>query len=354
MDAPKHGSTDTTGDLPAYLKKWGDHLLILRGMSPKSVTAYQQYVIEFFRWYGAYRESQAQLQGGSGGDGADPPGRSYHISEISRKDIEKYLEHLYFDAGNANSTRKVKLITLGSFWRWLLYEEYVAVDATHGIPSPIVRTRLIQSFTREEVLRMFKKVDIYSAMGIRDAAALILMAFAGLRVGEMCALRMEDLVDDGDYVRVRIPEDIGKKGSSRVVDLWKAPSVFLRQWLTMRIAAGAKNTSHVMVSFRQGDIMTGNPLHPRQVDRLVKNYADAAGIKKTRITSHMFRATHASDLRYIRGYDIAAIAHRLGHKNISTTDRYLPQRGRLKKEYPSLRDYWREWETVWPGGMDAE
>lgn len=329
-------------------KRWGEHLLVLRGMSKKSVAAYDNYILEFFDWY---RREAGKIQGKAAGAVA---GGSDLVKRTSRQDIERYLEHLFYDLQNSNSTRKVKLITLRSFFRWLMYEGHIPADVTAGIPAPIVRTRLIQSFTQEEVLRMFRKVDIYSGMGLRDNCILILLAFAGLRVGELCGLRMEDLVDDGDYIHIQIPEDIGKKGSTRVVDLWKAPSVFVRQWMSLRVSYGAGVGSPVFVSFQKGDKIAGNPLTPRSIDRLVKKYAVAAKVRKPRITSHMFRATHASDLRYIKGYDIAAIAERLGHKNISTTDRYLPRRGRLKKEHRSLREYWLEWEKIWVGDSYAE
>ncbi len=321
------------------LKRWGEHMLILRGMSRKSVAAYTQYLLEFINWYESFA-----------GPGQ---GRKIVFKKVTRPDIERYMEHLFYNVGNSNSTRKTKLITIRSFWRWLQYEGFVEEDVTYGIPTPIVRIKLIQSFTRREILRIFRQVDIYSAKGMRDNALLILLAFAGLRVGELCGLRIGDLADDGEYINVHIPEDLGKKGSSRVVELWKAPSVFVRQWVAMRVSTGATTGSAVFVSFRRGDKPTGRPLVPRSVDRIVKTHAEAAQVRKPAVTSHMFRATHASDLRAIKGYDIAAIAERLGHRNISTTDRYLPQRGRLKKEYRSLREYWREWEQIWTGVPDG-
>ncbi len=67
----------------------------------------------------------------------------------------------------------------------------------------------------------------------------------------------------------------------------------------------------------------------------------------------MFRASHAQDLRHVEGYDIAAIADRLGHKNISTTDQYLPKRRRVGRKHRSLRDYWIEWERLWTGEMNG-
>ncbi len=355
--------------LADYLKQWGEHLLILRGLNQKSVAAYRNYIVEFFTWYERYRREQAagaveKAPRGRGrprsrslygcsidtGQTVDTAGTGWSMGDISRKDIETYLEHLFFEKNNSNATRKLKLICLASWWRWLLYEGYVQADATYGIPSPIVRSKMVQTFNQNEVLRMFRQVDIYSAMGMRDATILIFMAFGGLRVGELCGLCLGDITDDGDYIVVNIHEDIAKRGSHRRVDLWKAPSVIVRQWISIQVAAGGNPSTPLLMSFRPGDQMTGKPLTTAMVDKIVKKYADVAGIRKPRICCHMFRATHASDLRFIRGYDIAAIAARLGHANISTTDRYLPHRGRLKKEYRSLREYWIEFEKTWTTG----
>ena len=64
----------------------------------------------------------------------------------------------------------------------------------------------------------------------------------------------------------------------------------------------------------------------------------------------MLRATHIEDLRRIRGYDTAAIAMRVGHKDISTTGRYMPDRERIQKIYPSLHVYWKDFIHVMSKG----
>lgn len=318
------------------LKKWGDHMMILRGMKPLSVGKYGAYITEFFKWYGKKN------------------GKTYKIGDITRQDIEHFLEYLFYERSNSNYTRKTKLIALRSFWQWLLYAEQVPKDITHLLPTPIVRQKLLQTYTKEDILRIFRQIDIHTAKGLRDSVIFILLAFTGLRIGELISLRIGDLSDDGDHIRVQITEDIGKKGSSRVVDLWKAPSIFVRQWLSLRLSCGAGVGSSLLCSVTLQDVLTGRALGKEQVGALIKKYARAAGIRKAQITSHMFRATHASDLRHIRGYDIAAIAERLGHRNIATTDRYLPSRDRLKKEYKSLRQYWIDWEKIWIGEADGQ
>ena len=73
----------------------------------------------------------------------------------------------------------------------------------------------------------------------------------------------------------------------------------------------------------------------------------AANIRKAKMHPHMFRATHCSDLRHIRGYDLPAIAERIGHKRIDTTDLYIPKRERIHKEYASLAAYWSDFHKVW-------
>lgn len=312
------------------LEQWSRHLVILRGLSPVSVEKYSGIIVEFFDWYKTARP---------GGLPAD----------VGRKDIEGYLKYLFFTRKNTNMTRRTKITALSMFWKFLVYEGISKEDVTAQIPKPKVHKRFVQYFTQPEVLRFFRQVDIYSEKGIRDACILILFVFCGLRVGELCGLRLNDVVDDGDYIDIQVPDDIGKQGSSRTVDLWKSPSVFIRQWVQIRLSQGATGTSSLLVSYRKGGVCMGNPLIATDISRLIKVLGEKAGIRKARIHAHMFRATHGSDLRNIRGYDICAIADRLGHKNISTTDTYLPKRNRISKEYRSLREYWLEWESIWTG-----
>ena len=296
----------------------------------KHKTAHPPVIIEFFNWYKKRNET-------------------FLLPDISRKDVEKYLKYLFYQKNNSNATRRTRMTAISMFWKFLAYEDIVEQDITAQIPKPRIHKKFIQDFTQQEVLKFFQQVDIYSEKGTRDACILILLAFCGLRVGEIHKLRLNDVVDDGIYVTIQIPDDIGKQGSSRAVDLWKSPSVFIRQWINIRLSYKATGKSKVFVTYRREDRCVGNPMTPKDIDRLVKKLGKAAGIRKHRIHCHMFRATHGSNLRCIKGYDIAAIAGRLGHKYISTTDAYLPGRKRITKYYRNLREYWIEWEKIWTG-----
>lgn len=313
------------------LDRWQRHMRILRALSEDSCKAYRAKVDEFLSW-------------------ASESGRPADPRQVNRKDIEAWLEHLFY-RGNSNATRAAKTTALQHLFRWLVYEGEVDKDITEDIPKPKVRRTFVQKYTKGEIYRFFGQCDITTSKGLRDVAILIMMAFAGLRDGEVCNLAIADLVDDGQRIDVNIVKT--KKDSFRTVYLWKAPSIIVREWLTIRLSHGAGPSDPLFVSFRKGDQCQGKSLKQSDIDHLVKALAKQAQIRKARITPHMFRATHISDLRHIRGYDIAAIAERVGHKQISTTDRYIPSRGRIHREYPSLAAYWNDFTKVWSSeGLD--
>ncbi len=316
--------------LEGYLEGFGNHLKILQALSDKSVTAYCEKVEEFFRW----KKNSILTPPVTGGD------------MITRQDIEGYLEWCFY-RGNVNQTRFTKLIALQKFFRYLVYEGVIEKDITAMIPRPRIFKKFVQKFTKNDVLGFFKAIDILTEQGLRDAVVFILAAFCGLRVNEIIKLTLNDIIDEDGFITVNIQET--KHKSSRSVYLWKVPSVLFRKWFSVRMSHGAGAEDPLLVQYyKSGRPRDGyHGLSAVSIHMIIQKYARKAGIRKPRVHVHMFRATHASDLRYIKGYDIAAIAERLGHKNISSTDRYLPSRDRIHREYRSLAEYWYEFATIW-------
>jgi site-specific recombinase XerD len=311
--------------LPAYLSGFQRNLRILHGLDPKSISAYTRFVEVFFEW----------LENNS---------LSERVEDITRKDLEGYLEWAYYK-GNTNATRKTKLGALRRFFTYLVYEGVIKEDLAAMIPRPKIHKKCVQKFCKDEVLKLMSAVDITSEKGIRDICILILAAFCGLRIAEITGITLGDIIDDGRSLDVAVT---GKFQKTRVVYLWKAPAECIRRLIIIRITQGAKEMDPLFMSYdRKTRKLSGGRLAAGILGTILRRYADKAKIKKPRLNMHMFRATHASDLRAIKGYDIAAIAERLGHSNISTTDRYLPARGRIHRIYPSLSAYWSEFIYLW-------
>ena len=317
------------------------HLKILQALSDISVRSYLRKVEEFFGWYTEKRLPGAMpfLDG---------------LGQITRQDVESYLEWCFY-RGNNNHTRLTKLIALKKYFRYLVYEGAIKEDITAIIPHPKVSRRFVQKFSKEDVLNFFRAINITTEKGIRDAVIIILAAFCGMRISEIINLNLNDIVDDGKTLDINVIES--KHNSNRVVYLWKSPAVFIRKWLSIRMSQGAKSSDPFLISYAKNHACAGGNkrMTPVGIDQnVVKMYAEKASIRKPRIHIHMFRATHISDLRSIRGYDIAAIAQRAGHRHISSTDRYMPSRDRIHREYHSLAEYWHEFPTLWTKKEEKE
>ena len=262
---------------------------------------------------------------------------------ITRKDIEDYLEHCFYQ-GNSNETRLTKLVAIRKFVRYLLYRGLITEDPSALIPKPKIKRRFIQRFTQAEIMRIFSAIDLHTEKAFRDFVIIMVAAFAGPRLDEILSLTLEDVVDAGKSLDLHF---IGKFEKERQVYLWKVPSDILRIWLAIRISHRARPSDPLFVSYCRGSVPKGRRLTHSAVDLMLKARARAASVRKPKVSMHMLRATHASDLRHIHGYDTSAIAERLGHESIATTDRYMPSRERIHRIYPSLAAYWEDFATLW-------
>ena len=308
-----------------HLPDFERHLRVLDGVQESSARVYTAKLREFTTWLLTSNRS------------ADP-------AAITPRDIEDFLEHCFY-IGNSNETRLTKFTAIGKFVRYLLYKGLIASDPTAHIPRPRIKRRFVQKFTRTEIMRIFTAIDLRTEKAFRDFAIIMVAAFAGPRLDEILSLRLEDVIEDGASLDLHF---VGKFEKERQVYLWKIPSDVLRVWLSIRLAHRARASDPLFISyFRGGSRPRLRRLTHSAVDAMLKSRASSAGVRKPKITMHMLRATHASDLRHIHGYDTPAIAERLGHESIATTDRYMPSRERIHKIYPSLAAYWEEFTTLW-------
>ncbi len=299
------------------------HLKILKGLATSSVKAYRRHVEEFLAW----REGNA------------------HDGLVTREDIEGYLQWCFY-RGNSNVTRVTKIAALQSYFRYLVYNGTLTEDPTALLLKPRTTRPFIQTFNRDEILRMFAVCDISTAKGLRDAVFLILGAFAGFRVSEITNFNIEQIQDDGKEINLAIPKT--KHGAGRSVYLWKAPGLLVRQLLAARLQEGAITGDPLLVSFYKGGRPRGNErLYTKSANMLLKTLAKRAKIRKPSIKVHLLRSCHASDLQAVKGYTMPAIMERMGWKNLETAARYLVRRERINKEYSSLHAYWRDFSGVW-------
>ena len=145
---------------------------------------------------------------------------------------------------------------------------------------------------------------------VRDAAMFELLYSSGLRVGELVALDVSDLNDEG-LVRVRR----GKGGRGRVAPVGSAARTALQKWRTVRAGfPGASESSALFLS------RNGSRLGARSVQGRLTEWAKRAGMPG-RISPHVLRHSCASHFLQSSG-DLRATQELLGHRDISATQVY--------------------------------
>lgn len=238
------------------------------------------------------------------------------IADVRAEDLQRYQGGLYAATKRngrpyAASTIQTKLVAVKTFFRFLVRRKALLFDPSAQLELPRVEKRLPRSvLTETEAHRIVTAPRGRSPLVLRDRAILETLYGTGMRVGELIKLRPEDVDTEGQLVR--IIEGKGRK--DRNVPLTTAAARAIAAYLT-----------HGRPSLRQREpwlflAERGKRLHRARVGGFVKAWAKAAGVKKN-VSCHTFRHSMATHL--LRGRaDIRQIQALLGHRSLSTTERY--------------------------------
>lgn len=189
-----------------------------------------------------------------------------------------------------------------------------------GTPIRLGRPRQPQllpqtTLTEAEVARL-----ISACRTKRQRAIFALLAYSGIRNLELCQLRIRDLDQGNQVLRVHGTKTYRDRAIAVAPPCLAVLNDYLRTYT-------AKDSDLLFLTERRG-----RELEPQDLRKLVKAIATRAGIEK-RVHPHLFRHSLATNL-LDRGSGVLAIKEQLGHVNLSTTMRYLHSMpGRLQAEY---------------------
>jgi integrase/recombinase XerD len=175
------------------------------------------------------------------------------------------------------------------------------------------------------VNRLLRQPDVTSVAGLRDKAMIEILYSSGLRVSELCGLKIADVQMEAGYLRC-----IGKGNKERLVPIGKAALEVVRQYVqnSRPEILGERPSIYLFPS------RTGKSINRFNFWKTLKMYGQKAGLRKA-LSPHMLRhsfATHLLD----GGADLRSVQIMLGHADISTTQIYTHVvEGRLKQVYKS-------------------
>ena len=227
----------------------------------------------------------------------------YHCSpdRLDGAQVKAWLLHRITERHLAYTTVNQAVCALKFFFDTVLGRRAEAIT----IPYAHTPQRRPEILSREELARLFE-----AATNLRTRTLLMTAYAAGLRVSEVCALRVADIDSAPDRMCIRVVA--GKGGKDRYTllspSLLEALRVYWRickprDWLFPRATDAAR------------------PFDVSSAQRAYYRARDRAGITKTggiHTLRHAF-ATHLLEA----GVDLATLAKLLGHGHLSTTQRYL-------------------------------
>ena len=210
---------------------------------------------------------------------------------------------------------KRKFSSLSSYFIFLLDRKTIKNNPLNGIFTPKVPKALPEILTTEEINKVFFQSENTDneLLGLRDRCILEMLYSSGLRVSELCNLKVNNIQFDLDLIRF-----FGKGNKERMIPL----TYYARKWLERYLTQSRRILSERSTKGSKFVFLSNNglPLTRAAVWQSVKKYINKAAIPK-KISPHTFRhsfATHLVD----GGANLVEVQALLGHADISTTEIY--------------------------------
>ena len=302
----------------AFVLSFLQYLQTEAGASVYTQRNYRQALTEFIQWYTKDRNKSPDWLG------------------LKKLDFRGYLRFL----GRGNYSRsaiQLRFSALRSFYKHMISRGKIDASPIKEITLPKKEKRLPQFLTPEQMialleapLREFEAAkendeepdSVDPGPYLRDSAVLEVIYSCGLRISELCGLRVMDLDTKQRLVRV-----YGKGKKERQLPIGEpALNAIDRYW-----AALEHPPTEEMPVFlaNENDL---KPIYPRIVQLRLKHYLEIAGLDP-KLTPHKLRHSYATHLLNA-GADLRSVQELLGHENLVTTQVYTHlTTDRLKKAY---------------------
>lgn len=306
-----------------WIDQFARHLTTDRGSSAYTVRNYSQTLGEFHQWHQKERQS--------------PP----EWASLQRDDFRAYLRSL----GRNNLSRaaiQLRFSALRTFYKFLVRRGVLESSPIKNLSLPKLEKRLPRFLTMAQledllkaplraVVRSGESADtakrkrgrpVEAAVPERDVAILETIYSCGLRISELCGMRVEDIDWNEQLVRVR-----GKGKKERQVPIGAPALRAIEGYWALLPKRPSASEPVFLRSAKSAD-----PMQPRTFQARLKGYLETAGLDP-KLTPHKLRHSYATHL-LDAGADLRSVQELLGHAHLVTTQVYTHvTTERLKKAY---------------------
>ena len=281
------------------LQRYINYLRYERNASPHTIRNYESDLLQF-RDYLKDGDRDAKVD----------------VAAVDALRIRGFLSQL-FEREKKKSSIGRKLAAVRAFYKFLAKEGVIAANPAVTVSTPKLDKTLPRIMTEEEMgnflNRVAEAVPKGEPMMRRDRAIMELLYASGLRVSELTGLDLRSINYGDGMLLVR-----GKGRKERIVPFGSKAKQALEDYLPIReqLLMEVRKTGQTALFINT----KGARLTTRSVDRLLKKYVLTFG-PNVKVSPHSMRHAFASHL-LTEGADLRSIQEMLGHKSLSTTQKY--------------------------------
>lgn len=229
----------------------------------------------------------------------------------SLNDLRSFVATLS-DVGISVRSQARVVSSVKSFYRFLIYTDRLEDDPSELLELPKLALHLPEVLSVQEINDIVNSIDLSKKTGHRNRAIIETLYGSGLRVSELCDLRISNLRLEEQFMKV-----FGKGGKERLVPLSSESIKQIRFWLQDRAVKYCPQPKCEDYLFLNP---SGRNLSRIRIFQIIKDLCRDAGIQKT-ISPHTFRHSFATHLLE-GGANLRDIQQLLGHATIRTTEIY--------------------------------
>ncbi|WP_316814604.1 site-specific tyrosine recombinase XerD [Pedobacter nyackensis] len=284
-----------------YLQSFKNYLKLERSLSVNSIEAYLGDLNKLFQYFDSIEQTP-------------------QVKDISNSDLKLFISWIN-ELGMLPSTQARVVSGLKSFFSFLVLEEVIDTDPSEHLETPRLSRHLPDTLDTHEINAMIAVIDASKPDGMRNKAILETLYSCGLRVSELINLKISDIFEENEFIRVT-----GKGNKERLIPIGNAALKYISIYrYETRIHLPIKKGFEDYVFLNRG----GTRLSRISVFNIIKTLASKSGLQKS-ISPHTFRHSFATHL-IEGGADLRAVQEMLGHSSITTTEIYTHlDRGYLK------------------------
>jgi integrase/recombinase XerC len=279
-----------------------------KGYSENTCRSYRSDLLEFADII-KHLENSGAVSKSKSSSSTPPPGAITGIA------IRGYLGHLHHHCKKSTIARKLSAVR--SFYRYLVKHGYIDANPSDAVQTPKQDQSIPTYLPIDDMFRLLASVKTDTLLGLRNRAMFETLYSTGIRVSELAGLNVQDIDFHGRVIRVK-----GKGGHERMVPIGKKALSAIEIYRK-------EIESKVRDNRSQAKMVLDGPLYlnkfntrlsTRSIARILEKATRECGIAMP-VSPHAFRHTFATHM-LDAGADLRVVQELLGHKSLSTTQKY--------------------------------